>query len=972
MRRPTDWLEGRAFASTGLATPDARAQSGLPPCADERLSCFRPDRRTLSGVHAFVGREEELAALRDAVWRSAAGPCAAVVVGEPGSGKSRLLAEARAEAALPQTFAVGGYEAERHVPLAAASELLRALAGARPHGAHLDNLLHGRHAASELESLRLFEAAHRAFREVSPALLVIDDIQWVDELSLALCHYLTRAANESGQRVALLVASRPGAAGMALVDTLPPDRIVVVELGPLARDEGVELAVALDPSLDAGRAAVLWEQAQGSPFWLEALARAGASGDLTQLLTDRLRGVGADAGVLLGTLAVAGRPVTSDYLGALTEWPPERVRNALEALVGRGVAVEASGTVRVTHDLLREVALEELPEVTRRQVHRSLAQLLEREAGEDLRLLREALEHRRSAGVPTLDLAVRVARSVRRTLLGSEGLRLLGEIADDADPLDREAAALQEEVATLATELAEHETALARWSLVADRADSAIDRASALLAASRAAYGLSRPAEAREYLVRARQVEARDDVVDLECHTHEAAILLWLEQRTAEGRAVADEAVAAAKRIAARVGGVTALDRRARRAYLDALRLEYESAMQDGDPEGLLRAAEQREAAARGFELESYLTASLSVGVGLRQTGRVDEMVTRLRRLWDEAHRHVLPRLGVDAGWWLAHTLLSTGELVEAEGIVGETTELAARVGDVPRARHRVARVACAVALERGRPRDALRRLEREATEEGNEHQRIAFHQDLAVWHARLDGLHAAAAVREQLAAGHTSAEAVGCPRCEAELLLYSAEALARIGKGAEARRALARRQGRLKRSTPLDEIVRLHALALAEASGEGRVSSLESAFAAADASPYALPALWTRLDLGVALAEVASDRAVGELSQVAAAAHDRGALTIVELAEQALRSLGVRTWRRAAARGLLTRREQEVAELVADGATNREVAQALFLSPKTVERHVSNALKKLGARNRTELGARLRERAAEYAGNAR
>jgi DNA-binding NarL/FixJ family response regulator len=56
----------------------------------------------------------------------------------------------------------------------------------------------------------------------------------------------------------------------------------------------------------------------------------------------------------------------------------------------------------------------------------------------------------------------------------------------------------------------------------------------------------------------------------------------------------------------------------------------------------------------------------------------------------------------------------------------------------------------------------------------------------------------------------------------------------------------------------------------------------------------------------------------------------------------------------------------------VSGGATNREIAKTLFLSPKTVERHVSNALKKLGARNRTELGERLRGGAAEYAGNAR
>ena len=60
------------------------------------------------------------------------------------------------------------------------------------------------------------------------------------------------------------------------------------------------------------------------------------------------------------------------------------------------------------------------------------------------------------------------------------------------------------------------------------------------------------------------------------------------------------------------------------------------------------------------------------------------------------------------------------------------------------------------------------------------------------------------------------------------------------------------------------------------------------------------------------------------------------------------------------------------MAELVAGGATNREIADLLFLSPKTVERHVSNVLKKLGARNRTELASRLRDPAAKHGGNAR
>ena len=48
------------------------------------------------------------------------------------------------------------------------------------------------------------------------------------------------------------------------------------------------------------------------------------------------------------------------------------------------------------------------------------------------------------------------------------------------------------------------------------------------------------------------------------------------------------------------------------------------------------------------------------------------------------------------------------------------------------------------------------------------------------------------------------------------------------------------------------------------------------------------------------------------------------------------------------------------MARLAASGASNPEIASTLFLSRKTVERHVSAALKKVGARNRTELASRL------------
>jgi DNA-binding NarL/FixJ family response regulator len=57
-----------------------------------------------------------------------------------------------------------------------------------------------------------------------------------------------------------------------------------------------------------------------------------------------------------------------------------------------------------------------------------------------------------------------------------------------------------------------------------------------------------------------------------------------------------------------------------------------------------------------------------------------------------------------------------------------------------------------------------------------------------------------------------------------------------------------------------------------------------------------------------------------------------------------------------------LTPREVEVLRLLADGLTDREIAEALTVSPRTVETHVSSVLHKLGARNRAEAARRYRE----------
>jgi AAA ATPase domain len=499
----------------------------------------------------FVGRADELAALGEITDGARRQAAAAVIVGDPGCGKSRLLAEAAARANVPAPFRAVGYEPEREVPLASASDLLRALASSTAHGHRLDALVFA--AGSEdspLEPLRIFEAAHRALRVAGPALVLVDDVQWVDDRSLALCYYLMRAAEATDQPLALIAAGRPSpnttSLAASLAQMLPAERMRRIELGPLSSEETVELVKALAPTIDEDSGRELAETSGGSPFWLEALVRSGgADVEAGRLVTVRLRGTSTDASTLLALLAVAARPLALVDAAALHGWKIERTEQAARELLTRGVAVETDGMLGLAHDLIRAAASDEIPPHHRREIHGLLGDWLARIAGNDIRLLREAAGHRHAAGVPSLDLAHRLARSPQRRLLGAEGLRFLASIADETDPRDSDSLVLHEEIASLATELAEHEEALERWSRVAERAEPPLQRASALLEASRAAYGLARAAEARELLERSRQIEAGDQIVRLEQDTQEAAILLWLEQRTAEGRELARTAVAA-------------------------------------------------------------------------------------------------------------------------------------------------------------------------------------------------------------------------------------------------------------------------------------------------------------------------------------------------------------------------------------------------------------------------------------------
>jgi DNA-binding NarL/FixJ family response regulator len=92
-------------------------------------------------------------------------------------------------------------------------------------------------------------------------------------------------------------------------------------------------------------------------------------------------------------------------------------------------------------------------------------------------------------------------------------------------------------------------------------------------------------------------------------------------------------------------------------------------------------------------------------------------------------------------------------------------------------------------------------------------------------------------------------------------------------------------------------------------------------------------------------------------LESALAVFEELGAALWAERARAEIARLG---GRRARDRGELTGTEQQIAELAADGRSNREIAGELFVSERTVEANLTRAYRKLGVRSRTELARRL------------
>jgi len=468
----------RALHATRHLHVESAPVNGELPVADTPSGLTGP---TTSDATPFVGRVNEYGSLIGLIARLTTGRGYTVLVeGEPGIGKSRLLREVARyahEQDLP-TLVTNCYEIERAIPYQPVIDLvtrvldrtaaaalqslppvsLAELAALIPQVCeHFSNLPQLSNDFPEARQARLSRAVDQlleASRDGRPALIVVDDIQWVDDASAQVLHFLAR---QTAQRPLLVIfAYRDEAVDSdvhfaQLLESLRRD--ADARRIPLAR-----LAYADTQSIVAALAANfastdlverLHRETEGNPFFLMSILQSLSEGetqlesrasDPRGLLPDALRAavrvrlahVPKSVRPLLDTAAVIGRRFDFDTLLDVTREPEAQLLDAVESLVKRHLLREEpdGGVYDFSHDKLREVVYRDISGVRRRLLHQSVAETLERH-DTDTSHERDAqlAEHYERAGAWT--------RALHYLILAAEHSQKLFAMRDALHWLDR-------------------------------------------------------------------------------------------------------------------------------------------------------------------------------------------------------------------------------------------------------------------------------------------------------------------------------------------------------------------------------------------------------------------------------------------------------------------------------------------------------------------------------------------------------
>ena len=895
-----------------------------------------------------------------------------VLVGEAGIGKSSVLAAAaeRAEARGMQVVAGRAAEHEGSVPFGLVVDALdeQAAAIARPRleaaGPELASVLPSAAAGAPAspdvagpgERFRLHRAL-RAFVELlarqKPVALLLDDLQWADAASLEwVLHMLRRPPRAPG---ALLLATRPGdAASRVLQAVSGVGEHLIVE--PLARDAALAALEDAGGVADRALAGRIADEAAGNPLFLRELARASRRADegLPATIAAAIHGdvarLGDEERRVLEGAAVAGDPFDAELAATAAGVEPDGARDALDALVAADL-VHAGGGAQFAfrHPLVRRAVYDGSPPAWRLAAHERAARLLARRGA---------------------SASARAYHVERFALAGDEeAVRLLETAA--AEDMDSSPASA------------------AHWFRAALRllpASETERRARVLVPAGRALAAAGRPVEALDAYDEARAY----DVPDLR---HEIAVSAAATERRLGLNS------AARRRLSEAVENA----RGAQRAQLE-FELALASYLLD-DVDGMVRHARAGVEQSPEEDPAALAVADAMAGFAGLWSNAAD------RALIERAEERALA-LPPDASpaplEWVGTVSFAWERFRPAAVLLERATQATVRARrdqPLPQLRGLLA-LALHFDLQPGAAAEWA-----EASEEGARLQQATVQTGLAasgravaldVGGRRADAVASASeALRVFSRVDRTVYIAVGEVLCTAIVHEHDPERLMRevprllgdrelLGRATSllhwivpAAVATGRREEAELWVSDIEAFVERSPLAAARvraatARAELLLADGEPARAAecagaavtlGEAESIRLDAMRGRLVLGRALAAAGDrDGAAAALEHVIVESSQAGAERLSSEAARELRRAGGRPTaaarRAAAAAGDdLSERERSIAELVAEGRSNKEVAAALFLSDKTVENNLSRIYAKLGVRSRTELARTLLER---------
>ncbi len=925
----------------------------------------------------LLERSEELGAIGDSAQAVAAGKGRAVVVeGPAGIGKTELLAAARAEAGAAglELLTARGTELERAFGFGVVRQLFEPVVqdgdgavfeGAAGRSAVLLDVELSEPAYLPLGPEGAHAALHSLYRLTAnlarraPLALLVDDAHWADAASLRFLAYLS---NRLGQvPVLLVVAARPlgEPGGSAVAEMLAEASPALLRPRALSEDASGDVVRTAVPDALASLCRNCHELTGGNPFFLReltgALREAGAerAGDVLGAAPEgvvasvraRLSRFPPAAQQLAGAAAIAGDGALVRHAAALADLDDDQAAEAADALRAGRILADTRA-LRFVHPIIRSAVYEQLSPAARSAGHGRAASMLAKEDGPAERIAAHLLSTEPRGSEWVCDRLREAAReAIPRGAPDASVTYLRRALEEPPWPESRPATLLELGLAESLT--LQREPAIEHLRRGVETTKDTVARLYAARTLG-AMVGMQNPMEAVE--IEERALAASPDA-DPALAVHLEAHMLSMARYAVDARRATYERAA---RMRERVedgeldGGIE----------LTVAAMEVAMA-----GESAARAADLAERAVEALKGDPILAVVVGFAVhNMTISDRLEDAERILTATIDEARRQ-------QANYRVGPLLVFRSEVRFRGGVLEEAAADAADARASYSHAGRLSVLGSAAGLvqaltELGRYEEAEAALEDAGADGPLDTIGEAYSGTLVLYaraRLRLAQGDARAALADLLAVGRRQAAMREPNPATLDWRSRTALAYAALGRRPAAL-TLAREELELARRYGAPRAIGIALRTLAVLADD--LNGLEEAVDVLAASPARLEHAYALADLGVALRH---RRRVVEarepLRQALDLAIGCGAEPLAERARTELAIAGARP-RREQLSGIeaLTANERRVAAMAADGRSNREIAQALYVSHKTVEKHLTAAYRKLRVDGRDDLATVLAE----------